>query len=99
LDLYYFLISATGPAVASGRTMNHHNVCVKSPRDIKNLASALGERRSLGMLQMMHCARLFITRPQLCHAGFNRLMIDAKAPVARSRPTAASISVRVSKTG
>ena len=31
LDLYSFLISATGPAIASGRTMNHHNVCVKSP--------------------------------------------------------------------
>jgi hypothetical protein len=35
LDLYsFFLKLTTGPAVASGGTMYHRSVCVKSPRDI-----------------------------------------------------------------
>jgi len=40
--------------------MNHHDVCVKSPRDIKNFVSQLRESWSLRVLMVMHLARLFI---------------------------------------
>ena len=43
LDLYSFFLSLRPvPAVASARTMYHHSVCVKSPRDINNFRSLSG---------------------------------------------------------